>query len=246
MNEIICGDCIELMKQMDSNTVDLIFTSPPYNTGGKGKNKGLYKFYDDNLTDDSYFNLLRDSMLEAMRICRGLSFFNLSYMTNNKKVLFSVFADLSDYIKELVVWDKMRVQPPIGNILGKRYEFILVLSSNPKFEINNFRENKASKYTKEFGCWISNLIQLSSQRKPVKFHQAVFPTQLPSIFIDIYTKPNNIILDPFCGSGTTCVAAKELGRNYIGIDISEEYCSIARSRLEAATEKPTNEAVRLP
>ena len=57
------------------------------------------------------------------------------------------------------------------------------------------------------------------------------------------TKPTDIILDPFCGSGTTCVAAKMLGRNYIGIDISEEYCKIARERLEAVdTGVPVKEA----
>ena len=64
-------------------------------------------------------------------------------------------------------------------------------------------------------------------------HPAPFPVILPKNCILLTTKSNNIVLDPFCGSGTTCVAAKMLGRNYIGIDISPEYCEIARMRLKA-------------
>ena len=63
------------------------------------------------------------------------------------------------------------------------------------------------------------------------------------VLIEENSKPGDLILDPFCGSGTTCVAAKKLGRRYIGIDISEEYCQIARERLEAVdTGVPVKEA----
>jgi DNA modification methylase len=64
-------------------------------------------------------------------------------------------------------------------------------------------------------------------------HPCAFPLELPVRLIKSFTDPGAIILDPYCGSGTTCVAAKKLGRKYIGIDRSEEYCQIARDRLEA-------------
>ncbi|HUV67951.1 MAG TPA: site-specific DNA-methyltransferase, partial [Sedimentisphaerales bacterium] len=77
----------------------------------------------------------------------------------------------------------------------------------------------------------------------IKGHKAVFPVDLASRAIAGWTRPGDLILDPFCGSGTTCVAAKKLGRNYIGIDISPEYCAIARKRLEAVdTGVPVKEA----
>lgn len=64
-------------------------------------------------------------------------------------------------------------------------------------------------------------------------HPTEKPIELMSRFIEWHSQEDDIVLDPFCGSGTTCVAAKMLGRNYIGIDISEKYCQIARDRLEA-------------
>jgi DNA modification methylase len=63
-----------------------------------------------------------------------------------------------------------------------------------------------------------------------KSHSAAFPISLPSWFIELFTQKNDVVLDPFVGSGTTAVAAVELGRKYIGIDISKEYCDLARER----------------
>ena len=68
-------------------------------------------------------------------------------------------------------------------------------------------------------------------------HCAAFPQALPDWFIRLFTKEKDIVLDPFIGSGTTAVAAKQLDRRFIGIDISEEYCRIARGRLKQAIAK---------
>jgi len=62
-------------------------------------------------------------------------------------------------------------------------------------------------------------------------HSAAFPISLPSWFIKLFTQPGDIVLDPFIGSGTTAIAAQRLGRNYVGIDINEEYCQMATERL---------------
>jgi DNA modification methylase len=64
-------------------------------------------------------------------------------------------------------------------------------------------------------------------------HSATFPIALPQWFIKLFTSEGDVVLDPFVGSGTTCVAAKRLGRKYIGIDINEEYCNLAEQRLRA-------------
>jgi DNA modification methylase len=161
-------------------------------------------------------------------------------MTNNKKVLYKILSDFSEYLRENIIWDKGKCQPPIGNILGKRYEYVFLFTKNTKFEVNNFRQNKAIKYQKEFGNWISNLIQLSlatDQTEFSKTHRAGFPYKLPYIFIDIYSKEKDIVLDPFFGLGSTAIASELLNRRWLGSELIEKYCAISRDRLLSVEEK---------
>jgi len=81
--------------------------------------------------------------------------------------------------------------------------------------------------------WVSNLVPVSPRVKEHREDNWEQKTKDAEYFIDGFSNENDIILDPMCGSGTTCVAAKELGRNYIGIDISEKYCKVSRERLNA-------------
>jgi DNA modification methylase len=232
LNKVINGDSLEILKEIDTDSIDIIFTSPPYNTGNTGKNKGMYKEYGDDLSDEGYYDLLQKTLEESIRICSGGIFYNLNYMSNNKVSLMKWLSDNSELLREIIIWDKEICQPPIGNILAKRYEFIFLFSRDKNFEINNFRENKGANYKKQFGPWISNILTLRpNDTEHSKVHRAAFPKSLPSIFIDIYTKKGDVVLDPFCGTGSTLVAAKDLDRKYIGIDLSDRYCAISEDRL---------------
>ena len=233
LNTIVCGDCVGGMKSLDNNSVDLVFTSPPYNCGNKGKNKDMYKFYSDNLTNEQYLNLLDESLHESLRICKGLVFYNLNFMRNNTSTLLEFLFRNKDVLRDIMVWDKMRVQPPIGNILGKRCEFIFIFSKDPKTVINDFRNNKATKYKDVFGSWLSNICQIGIKTDKIdaKLHRAGFPVDLPKIFIDMYTEPGGVVLDPFMGCGATAMAAKALNRHYIGYELNKEYVDIANKRL---------------
>lgn len=231
-NEVIYGNASDVLRELDDNSVNIVFTSPPYNTGGSGKNKDMYAEYGDNLTDENYYNLLDRTLNECLRVCDGGVFYNLNYMSNNKEALFKWLWKNSENLREIIIWDKEISQPPIGNILAKKYEFIFLFTKDKSFEINNFRANKGYRYKKQFGPWISNILTLRpNDTEYSNIHRAAFPKSLPSIFIDIYTKPGDVVLDPFCGTGSTLVAAKDLGRDYIGIDISNRYCGISRNRL---------------
>ena len=216
------------MEKIQEDSVDMVFSSPPYNCG-KGK---MYEYYPDNLSDEDYFQLLHKSLAACLRICKGLTFFNLNFMNSNRGTILRWLSCNNWALKDIVVWDKLNCQPPIGNIFGKRCEFIFVFAKS-EVEINNFRENKAKNYKNIFGNWLSNICQISIKQDTLdsKEHRAGFPTSLPRVFIDIYTNKGDTVLDPFSGCGTTGMACRELGRNYIGIELTEEYNNKANKRL---------------
>jgi site-specific DNA-methyltransferase (cytosine-N4-specific) len=109
-------------------------------------------------------------------------------------------------------------------------------------ETDRTRDNShvSSGFGKNISNWVgrdmaypSNVLHLATECGN-KNHSATFPVALPAWFIRLFTKPNDLVLDPFVGAGTTAVAAKELGRHYIGIDISRDFCEIARKRVQSA------------
>lgn len=238
--KMYCGNCLNILPELPEKLIAMTFTSPPYNTGNTGKNKDMYTEYSDALLSEDYYFLLYMSLNQSLRLTRDLVMFNVNYMKNNQEVLDDLNFSMGHRRKEKIIWDKGRCQPPIGNILGKRYEEILVFTMNDGFEINNFKVNKAKKYGNLFGNWISNLITLSTAQDQTEFssvHRAGFPINLPKVFIDIYTEKDDVILDPFMGLGTTAIAAESLGRRWIGIELIEDYCELAVKRIEQASKQ---------
>ena len=109
--------------------------------------------------------------------------------------------------------------------MAKGYEFIFIFGqdNNMTFEYNNFPENN---YVPNRQTWYKQ------NKESTPEHHATFPQALPEYIIQNFSKLNDLVLDPFNGSGTTTKSAKQLGRNFIGIEISEKYCEIARQRLK--------------
>ncbi len=128
----------------------------------------------------------------------------------------SVMVPMGDWaksrLKKLSETDKQRDNSKVGSGFGKN--------------IANWLERSMA--------YPTNVLHLSTECSN-RNHSATFPKSLPSWFIKLFTKQGDIVLDPFLGSGTTCVAAKELGRNYIGIEIKEEYCNLAISNIMQTT-----------
>jgi site-specific DNA-methyltransferase (adenine-specific) len=185
VNTIICGDCLEVMKDWPGGCVDLVLTDPPYPTW----------YVEDYKYDEKTVNaiLSRDEKI-------------ISFWT--PMVNFPVIYDSCH------CWDK-------------------VVGTNTQFELIYMLGIKE-------GCRILRgfMTPHSSVRAQIcgdisTGHKSQKPLRLLLYLTENYSQPGDLILDPFCGSGTTCVAAKMLGRRYIGIDISEDYCEIARQRLRA-------------
>ncbi len=193
VNEIIQGDCIEVMRGWPDNCVDLVLTDPPYGIGADRMRMGsgqhdwdVVKGWDGEVPDKPVFD--RIIQLSGNQIIWGGNYFSEHLPPS----------------PHWLVWDK----------------------KNPNL---SFAEGELA--------WVAigkrlRIFQHCSCGGG-KVHPTEKPLALMKWCIGNYSQPNDLILDPFCGSGTTCVAAKMLGRRYIGIDISEEYCEIARMRIKA-------------
>jgi len=226
INKIICGDCLEVMKYIPDESVDLVITSPPFNLGNN-HHTGNYRHssYNDNMPEDRYQDWQLNVLVELYRILS----LNGSVLYNHKNRIkngiqitpYQWILNSPFVIKQEIIWfngsqnfDKIRFYPMT--------ERIYWLSKSPKTKLFNAISHHDVFTKKEWPT-------VGTKGK----HKRAFPQTLVSDLLSCFNDAK-IIFDPFIGSGTTAVAAKNLGRNFIGIDISEEYCEIARKRPENA------------
>lgn len=235
------GDCLEVMKSMPDNSVDLVLTSPPYNMNLRIRNgkycsrqivkeiSTKYASFDDNLPMDEYFEFNKKVLSECLRIS-DLVFFNVQILTGNKPALFRLMGEFHKNIKELIVWDKVNAQPAIGkNVLNSQFEILLVLQ-NSKPESRAFEQAQFDRGV------LSNLWNIKRGKKVDKSHGAVFPLDLAERVIANFSKPSQVVFDPFMGVGTSGVAAKNLNRRFIGIELDPTYFEIAQGRINPHAE----------
>lgn len=234
-NQILCGDVLEKLKKIPDQSVDLVVTSPPYNLknssgngmkdgrGGKWANAELingYKHHDDNMPHDMYVAWQKACLTEMMRILKddGAIFYNHKWRV--QKGLIQDRQDIvGDFpVRQIIIWKrKGGINFNAGYFLPT-YEVIYMITK-PKF--------KLAKGANRFGD-----VWEIGQAKGID-HPAPFPVELIERVIS--STNAQIVLDPFMGSGTTAIAAKKLDRDYIGIEISPEYCDYAKERIEQET-----------
>lgn len=237
INKIICGDCLEVMKQMPDNSIDLVLTSPPYNLknstgngmkdgrGGKWSHAALingYATYDDNMPHDKYAKWQRECLTQMMRLIRDTG----AIMYNHKwRVQDGLLQDRQDIVsgfpvRQIIIWKRK------GGINFNAGYFL------PTYEVIYLITKKgftlASKANAVGDVWEFN----QELNNP---HPAAFPVALIEQCISSTTA--QVVLDPFMGSGTTAVVAQALKRDYIGIEISPDYCKMAEERVERNREK---------
>jgi modification methylase len=235
LDKFICGDCLSIMSQMPDNCLDLVVTSPPYNLknstgngmkdgrGGKWKNAELvngYSNYDDNMPHEKYVEWQRECLSQIMRLLKddGAIFYNHKWRVQD-----GLLQDRQDIVsgfpvRQIIIWRRkggINFNP--GYFLPT-YE-VIYLITKPKFKLTPKANAHGDVW--EFTQEMNNS------------HPAPFPIALAKRCIE--STNAQIILDPFMGSGTTAVAAKRLGRRFIGIDISAEYCQKAEQRLRTDT-----------
>ena len=233
LKKVHCGDCIELMDKMPPSSIDLIVTSPPYNIrnstgnglkdgrGGKWSNAKLlngYHLHDDAMPHEEYVEWQRNCLKAMMRLLKedGAIFYNHKWRVQN-----GLLQDRTDIVdgfpvRQIIIWKRSGGINFNPGYFVPTYE-VIYLICKPDFKL-------APKANAIGDVW----------HIPQEFknpHPAPFPVELVQRCIESTT--GTIALDPFIGSGTSAIAAEICGRDWIGIDISKNYCKLANERINA-------------
>ena len=229
-------NCLDTMAKIPDNSIDLVITSPPYNMNLRIRNgkycsrqivkefSTKYEGFDDNLPIEEYYKLHLKILKELLRTS-SVIFYNIQIVTGSKRAIFKIIGELSDYLKDIIVWDKGYAQPAMAQrVLNRRTELILV------FDNKNAISRQFDKAKFDRGT-LDDIWQIKRGKKVTNAHSAVFPEELVKTIIENFSNEGDLVYDPFMGTGTTAIVAKKLNRNYIGSEMSEKYCQIIEERL---------------
>jgi site-specific DNA-methyltransferase (adenine-specific) len=235
-NKFILGTA-ENMKELPDNSVHLMITSPPYNVS---------KEYDKDLSLNEYLQLLEKAFRETYRVLvnGGRACVNVANLGRKP------YIPLSDYISKMmidigfnmrgeIIWNKAASASPstawgswqsaANPILRDIHEYILVFSKGDYKREKGSKENTISK--EQFMEWTKSIWTMNAESAKRIGHPAPFPEELPYRLIQLYSFKDDIVLDPFMGSGTTAVAALKSDRKFVGYEISKEYIELAEKRI---------------
>lgn len=236
INKIYNIDCMEGLNFIPDNSIDCIVTSPPYNKGLYDKHKPhesdtwkqrnvKYGDFNDDLSREDYVNQQTKMLRECVRVLKpnGSIFYNHKSVIHDHKIDFPLY--VFDFnVRQIIVWDRgsSPALAPIRFFPTTEYIFWITKTNiQPKFY-------RRGKYDKE--VWRIN-------PQPYKGHPAPFPYELVEQCILSTTDENDVVLDVYSGSGTTCMVAKELGRKYIGIELNKEYFDLSISRIDGIDQR---------
>lgn len=233
LDTLICGDVMDVLRAMPSDSIDICITSPPYNKNKRSRGwlvKDVkYSHFDDKMNEDDYQQWQIEVINEVYRITKpgGHFFYNhkLRWFDGIMIHPYSWVMRSPWVIKQEIIWDRSIA----ANVRGWRFwqidERIYWLRKPSGRDLNG--PELESRHAKMSSIWrIPPAPRLDD-------HPAPFPIDIPTrIITSIYPEGKKIVLDPFMGTGTTAVASKLLGHHYIGIDISPDYVKFAEERIE--------------
>ena len=265
-NQLLAGDCRELLPLLPAESVALVVTSPPYADSRKDVYGGVHP--------DHYVEWFAPIGADLLRVLKG----DGSFVLNIKETV--VDGERHTYVLELIlalkkqgwkwteeyIWHKKNCAP--GKWLNRfrdSWERCLHFTKSKSFVMNqnavmvptgdwaksrlkNLSETDqirdasrvGSGFGKNVSNWVgremaypTNVLHMATQCSN-KSHAAAFPRELPAWFIKLFSNPGDLVLDPFAGSGTTLLAARELGRDFCGIELKPEYIALAQENLDNA------------
>ena len=235
----------ESMDDLPDRSLHLMVTSPPYNVG---------KDYDDDLSMDDYLDLLSNVLSETHRVLvdGGRACVNIANIGRKPYIplhayTIQIASEIGFYMRGEIIWDKGMSgsstawgswMSPSNPTLRDTHEYILVFQK-PPFGRKRSEGREATISREDFLEHTKSMWTFPPTSAKRAQHPAPFPVELPRRLIDLYTFSGEIVLDPFMGSGATAIAAVELGRSFVGYEISPMYVEIARARISEATSHAT-------
>ena len=237
LNRLYCKSS-ESMDEIPDNSVHLMITSPPYNVG---------KEYDSDLALDEYLDLLTRVFSQTYRklVTGGRACINIANIGRKPYIplhamVIEIMLDLGYLMRGEVIWDKsasaggscawgswMSASNPV---LRDFHEYILIFSKE-SYSKDKKQEKRDTIEHDEFIQWTKSIWTFPAVNAKKIGHPAPFPVELPHRLIKLYSYEGDVVLDPFVGSGTTCLAAIQNNRKYIGYDIKKEYVELAEKRI---------------
>ncbi|WP_458404894.1 DNA-methyltransferase [Methanobrevibacter sp.] len=228
----------EKMSEIPDSSIHLMITSPPYNVG---------KEYDEDLSLDEYLDMLTrvfsqtyDKLVTGGRACINIANIGRKPYIPLHAMIIEIMLDLGFLMRGEIIWDKsasaggscawgswMSASNPV---LRDFHEYILIFSKE-SYSKDKKQEKRDTIERDEFIQWTKSIWTFPAVNAKKIGHPAPFPVELPHRLIKLYSYEGDVILDPFCGSGTTCIAAIQNNRRYIGYDIKKEYLELAEKRI---------------
>lgn len=246
LDQLYCTSS-EQMSAIPDASIHLMVTSPPYNAK---------KEYDDDLSLEEYRQLLNSVFAETYKklVTGGRACINIANLGRKPYIplhsyIIEDMLEIGYYMRGEIIWDKASSagsstawgswMSAANPVLRDVHEYILVFSKGSFSRKRDGKENSISK--EDFLAWTKSIWTFPSVSAKRVGHPAPFPEELPHRLIQLYTFAGDVVLDPFCGSGTTCLSAVKSDRHYIGYDIEEKYIELANERIKLYTDQ-----IRLP
>ncbi|MDD3678040.1 MAG: site-specific DNA-methyltransferase [Dehalococcoidales bacterium] len=245
LDKLLCKSS-EQMVELPDNSIHLMVTSPPYNVG---------KEYDEDLSLAQYRQLLKNVWSEVYRVLVPGVRVCINIVNLGRKPYIPLHSYIIEDMQSLgflmrgeIIWNKAAGSSPstawgswlspANPILRDIHEYILVFSKDT-FSRKRLLGRESTINKEQFLEYTKSIWTFSAESARRIGHPAPFPIELPYRLIQLYTFKDEIILDPFCGSGSTCIASVKTGRHYIGYDIDEKYINVAKKRIKEYNQQLT-------
>jgi site-specific DNA-methyltransferase (adenine-specific)/modification methylase len=237
INVIYNENCLDTLSKISDNSINIVITSPPYNMNLRIRNgkycsreivkeiSTKYVGFNDNLPINDFYEFHSKVISELLRVSE-IIFYNIQIVTGSKRAFFKIIGEYSDYLKDIVIWDKGIAQPAMAqNVLNRQSELLLIFDSKNSIS-RQFKQSNFKRGT------LNDIWTIKRGKKVDKSHGAVFPEELVEVILKNFSKESDIVYDPFMGLGTTAIVAKRMNRKFIGSEIGENYFNIINDRIE--------------
>ena len=250
LNNIHQGKAEELIPQLPNESIDLVLTSPPYNVdlGNNKYNKQAYDVYQDDIDYGKYidwllavFRLLKPKTVTGGRVCINIGDKQNGKIPTHSDIIQFMTKDLHYLMKSTIIWQKNQIgnrtswgsyQSPSNPSFPTPFEYILIFCNESQYkegDKENVTVTKEDFIRNSLATWS---FATESKMNKIYKHPAMFPIELPRRLIQQLSYKGDVVLDIFSGMGTTCLAAAISERRWIGFELSEDYVTRSRERIQ--------------